>query len=134
MPTWATCMINSFLSFIRSCTILCQKKVDEPNIRKQIPVTSATGSIQSVIIAGKLKGVIPAQTPSGSRIATVSKSRAKLKMRYYIFACGNLFLFMSFFQKTVGLLDSLCFSKQQQLIVFELDFFVILHNIQNGKI
>ena len=32
---------------------------------KQLPVAIAIGAIQSGTIAGKLKGVMPAQTPSG---------------------------------------------------------------------
>ena len=39
---------------------------------KQLPVTNATGNIHIGTIAGKLKGVIPATTPSGWRIIWLS--------------------------------------------------------------
>ena len=40
------------------------------------PAAIAIGNIQSGIIAGKLNGVIPTQTPSGYRIETESMPRA----------------------------------------------------------
>ena len=39
---------------------------------KELPQEVATGNIQSGIITGKLKGVIPAHNPSGCRIENVS--------------------------------------------------------------
>mmetsp|Transcript_116030 Transcript_116030/g.205424 ORF Transcript_116030/g.205424 Transcript_116030/m.205424 type:complete len:98 (+) Transcript_116030:595-888(+) len=36
-------------------------------IKKVLPAVTAIGNIHSGIIAGKLKGQIPAQTPSGTR-------------------------------------------------------------------
>ena len=43
---------------------------------KVLPQAIATGHIQSGTIAGKLKGVIPATTPSGCRIESQSMPRA----------------------------------------------------------
>ena len=43
-----------------------------------LPHVNATGYIQSGTIAGKLKGVMPPQTPRGCRIASQSMPRATL--------------------------------------------------------
>mmetsp|Transcript_21293 Transcript_21293/g.36560 ORF Transcript_21293/g.36560 Transcript_21293/m.36560 type:complete len:203 (+) Transcript_21293:1607-2215(+) len=45
---------------------------------KVLPQVTARGNIQRGIMAGKLKGAMPAHTPSGSRKLTVSMSRLTL--------------------------------------------------------
>ena len=42
--------------------------ISEGFITKVLPLVTATGNIQRGIMAGKLKGVMPAHTPSGWRI------------------------------------------------------------------
>ncbi len=52
------------------------------------PQASATGIIQSGTIAGKLKGVMPATTPSGWRRLTVSMPRPTFSLNSPLSSCG----------------------------------------------